>query len=148
MVDDDDFEKLAAIKWTVLKMKNNCYYAVKCIYVGNNKSTLLSMHRLIMNATDREIQVDHIDGNTLNNQKSNLRLCTGVQNRLNRGKTVQNTSGYKGVFRSGKTRWRAQIGWKGKKLFLGSFETKEEAAQMYNLKAVELFGEFANLNKI
>lgn len=88
--------------------------------------------------------VDHINGNKLDNRRSNLRICTQSQN-LNGRNT---NKGYIGVswdkFRG---KWKANIGKDYQKIFLGRFDTAEEAARVYDEKAVELFGEFARLNR-
>lgn len=93
------------------------------------------------------MQIDHINHDRLDNRKANLRVCTKDENRRNAVKAKHNTTGYKGVVASitlGK--YRAQIGYKGKKIHIGTFATTEEAAIAYDLKARELFGEFAYLN--
>lgn len=148
IIDDDDFEKVSKYRWCANKMGKNKIYACRSIYVEKGKTKVISLHRFILGVEDSQLQIDHINGDSLDNRKENLRVCTGVENRLNRNKTVQNTSGYKGVFKTYNNRWRAQIGWKNKKLYLGSYKTKEEAALAYNKKAVELFGEYANLNVV
>lgn len=80
--------------------------------------------------------IDHIDQNKINNRFDNLRPCTTSQNKAN-------TSGYKGVYLMKSGRWRAQICKDYKIKHLGSFDTKEEAEQIYRSKHVELFGEFS-----
>ena len=91
--------------------------------------------------------VDHIDGNSLNNRRSNLRICTPRQNTANRAKTRNGTSRFKGVhFCTRDRKWRAQIGVDGARRFIGDFDDEVEAARAYDRKAAELFGEFAYLN--
>ena len=94
--------------------------------------------------------VDHINHNTLDNRKSNLRVCTYSQNHINSA-SRGGTSKYKGVFlyKKGtrKERWRA-MAYCGKPYFLGYFDTEDEAGIAYNNKVKELFGEYAYLNKI
>lgn len=91
--------------------------------------------------------VDHRDGNPLNNSLSNLRLATRSQNCINAPKPRNNTSGYKGVTFSQRIgKWEARIGYKWDRKHLGYYSTAEEAAKAYNKAAVELFGEFAQLN--
>lgn len=99
--------------------------------------------------TNKEILVDHIDGNRLNNRRYNLRTCDNHGNCRNRGKSKNNQSGYKGVFLRKKTgTWICSITKNRKKVFLGDFKTKEEAALAYNEAAIRLHGEFAKLNEI
>lgn len=93
--------------------------------------------------------VDHIDGDGLNNCRSNLRVATAAGNARNRRKS-QRSPGYKGVMYDpkGKRHWRAYIRCDGKKRHLGSFATAQEAAMAYNRAAITLFGEFARLNEV
>ena len=86
-------------------------------------------------------QIDHIDGDRLNNRISNLREATTSQNHGNMCRTTKNTSGYKGVRQRGK-RWAASIKHNKKFEYLGTFDTAEEAHAAYCVKAKELFGEF------
>lgn len=90
------------------------------------------------------MQVDHCDGNKINNSWKNLRLATPAQNMQNRGVYSHNTRGYKGVsFHRKSGRWRASIRKDGRTLHLGSFQTREAAAEAYQQKAKELHGAFA-----
>ena len=91
--------------------------------------------------------LDHKDRNPLNNNKANLRPCTHQQNIFNCRKRSDNTSGLRGVsWSKERKKWHAQITFNGKCVALGRYETRNEAAEAYNLKAKELFGEFAVLN--
>lgn len=98
--------------------------------------------------------IDHINGNGLDNRLENLRLATQSQNACNRKQNKNNTSGYKGVVyskprgnhRPYKKPWVVHIQIGNKKYSKRGFATAEEAAQYYNKKAVEYFGEFAKLN--
>lgn len=145
LVDDEDFDRLNIRKWYPSvkhhKKSPNEYYAVCRI---NGKQSL--MHRVILNAP-QGLQVDHIDGDGLNNQKANLRLVTQSQNGCNRDKARKNKTGYKGVFPSGNG-FRARIGLDYKKVDVGSFNTAREAAIAYNNAALRIHGEYAYLNKI
>lgn len=105
------------------------------------------LHRYIMDAPDG-MQVDHIDGNRLNNTRSNLRVCTNMENNHNKPKRNSNKSGYKGVHRVKSGRWCAQITANYKCRSLGVFDTPEAAALAYNKAARELHGEFAYQNEI
>lgn len=146
MVDDEDFESLSNYRWYAAKSKY-VYYARRGIWTGS-KMVLLSMHRTIMKAQPGQV-VDHKDGNTLNNQKSNLRFCTYVQNNANRISKRGSGSIYKGVhWHKGSEAWRANIGVNKKQLALGSFQTEEDAARAYNTAAASIYGEFAKLNII
>lgn len=106
------------------------------------------LHRFILGVTDPTIKIDHINGDTLNNCKSNLRVCSIQENAFN--STLyrkNNTSGYKGVAKHGK-KWRAYVVEDNKQRHLGSFVSKENAARAYNKAALALFGRFARLNVI
>lgn len=95
------------------------------------------------------IAVDHIDGNIHNNSPENLRECTKSQNGMNRGKPANNTSGYKGVsYNKSKHSWEAYINFEKRRIHLGTFSTKEEAAIAYNQVALKYHKEFAKLNEV
>lgn len=90
--------------------------------------------------------IDHIDGNRKNNSVNNLRLATPFQNSANSRKTKSDTiSQYKGVSKNSR-KWRAYIHNDYKTIHLGYYETELEAALAYDVKAIELFGQFACLN--
>ncbi|OAJ75137.1 hypothetical protein AYJ08_05835 [Brevibacillus sp. SKDU10] len=142
IVDDEEFEPLSKYKWFATKCGNS-YYAARRL----NGKTIL-MHRYIMNPENRLV-VDHVDGDSLNNQKSNLRICSKAQNNRNQRIKTNNKSGYKGVYwREEKGKWQGSMRHNSKTVYLGLFTDQEEAARAYNQKAVELFGEFARLNEI
>jgi|SRR5699024_12026504 len=106
------------------------------------------MHRVIMNPPEG-MYVDHINNNKLDNRKSNLRLCTHMQNRHNSVANINNTSGYKGVFWHNQAKkWRVQITTRGKTHSFGLYHDKHEAAKAYNEAAKDLYGEFAYLNEV
>lgn len=144
IVDDDDYDYLMKWTWTVGNGRNTKYA------IGREKKFRINMHRIIMK-TPENLLCDHIDGNGLNNQKSNLRNCSRSQNQWNRRKTINTSSKYTGVhlFRCRKkTYWMSQI--RANKIVhhIGYFKTEEDAALAYNKRATELHGEFARLNKI
>ena len=145
IVDDDMFEELNQFKWYAEKRKDT-FYARR-----NERNRLhvkkFYMHRQIMNVTDPKIQVDHIFGDGLDNRREKLRLCTMVENLRNQRARVGETSIYKGVFwDKSRNRWGCQIVNNGVKIHIGRFINETYAAEQYNLKASELFGEFARLN--
>jgi len=139
LVDDEDFEYLNQWKWVSHSKK----YALRYTYI-NKKMIAIYMHRLIMNCP-KGMEIDHIDRNGLNNQKSNLRICTHQQNLKNYPKRINTTSIYKGVFWD-KPFWVAAIRYKNKKLFIGYFKEERHAAMARDLWAKELHKEFASLN--
>lgn len=108
------------------------------------KQKQVTMHRLILGITEPKVQIDHVNGNKLDNRKDNLRICNCSQNQANISVHKRNKVGYKGVrFKAGK--YEVNI-WKDKSIYLGRYKTLEEAAKVYDKAAVELFGEFARLN--
>ncbi len=148
LVDDEDYERLTTHKWQVFRHRSGKLYAARTRTM-NGVKVGERMHRVITGAGIGTL-VDHINGNTLDNQKSNLRICTNSENMCNRGKQKDNTSGYKGVLfkKKHKNPWFARIK-KDKIIYpLGYFNTPKEAAIAYNNKAMELHGEFARLNEI
>lgn len=133
-------------KGHVIKQKNN---KLRVDIVFNGKRWYL--HRVILGLFNPKLIVDHIDGNPLNNQRSNLRVVTNQQNCYNRDKSTHNTTGYKGIWKrtDGRNKcWTAEIKVEKKKIHIGNFYTKEEAAEAYNKKAIELHKEFASINII
>lgn len=92
--------------------------------------------------------VDHADGDTLNNRRSNLRYCTASQNQANKRKQAGAKSRYKGVrpCNSKTPKWRCEIECQKKRIYLGTFNSEIEAALAYDRKAIELFGVFAKTN--
>lgn len=147
-VDDEDYEFLNQFKWHTT---SRGYAARRVHYPSSYKSQVnmtFLMHRILTFAIDG-IQVDHINGDKLDNRKENLRLCNNSQNHMNKGVQSNSTTGYKGVsFEKSIGRYRAYCNFNGKRYNLKTFKTPEEAAQAYNTKAKELFGEFALLNNI
>jgi len=143
LLDDIDFEwfnqwkwyaKKQGIKWKVARNITN--------KIGKQDTVLL--HRILMNCPSGK-EVDHIDGNPLNNQRKNLRLCTKKENRQNKGMSKNNKSGYKGVTLR-RNVYEVYIRKNNKHLYIGSSKDKQEASRMYNKVAKEVFGEFAKLD--
>ncbi len=149
LVDDDDFERVAALAWHACKVPNkNLWYAKHTRLISKGKWQTVAMHRLILNESGRN-QIDHRNQNGLDNRKANLRSCPQRKNQWNRTASAH-TAPYKGVdFNSVHpgNKWRAQIAVNGKKLYLGRFATPEEAALAYDLSAARFFGEFARTNQ-
>ena len=138
IVDAEDYEWLAGFKWHVTGAK-------KYPYAGWGKKGIL-MHRLIIGCPLNKC-VDHINKNTLDNRKANLRICTKGQNNMN-AKPQVGTSMYKGVFFDKSIGyWRAQIRSHGKHYYAkGVFKNELDAARAYDELAEEYHGEFAYLN--
>lgn len=153
ILDLDDYEfyknkKLYASNWS----NSSIYYAARS-YKEEGKWKKILLHREITKAKKGEM-VDHINGNTLDNRKENLRLCNNQQNSFNqKTKRIKNkTSEFKGVykFKYKKTPkpWVARIKVDYKYICLGYFLTELEAAKAYNEAAVKYHGKFAKLNEV
>jgi hypothetical protein len=143
LVDDEDYDSANMHPWR----ESQYGYAVYCKAVNKRSHTFL-MHREIMNAP-KGLSVDHVNGEKLDNRKSNLRIVTHSQNMFNTKRYSTNKSGYKGVsWHTLRNKWRARLHYKGTEVHIGLFESKEEAALAYNKKAEEMYGEYARLNEI
>lgn len=139
MIDDEDYD-LDQFNWSINPKDGYVYGRIP-------EKGQVRLHRLITNALPGE-EVDHKDGNKLNNVKSNLRRCTKAQNMCNSKKYSTNKSGYKGVsFHKRSNKWQSTIMKNQKKIYIGVFDNPVEAAKAYDTKAIELFGEFAKTNQ-
>ena len=147
LVDDSDYEELSKFKWCAVKGRHTFYATGKYKCLSDGKRHKIYMHRQIMN-TSRGIQTDHQNSNGLDNQRSNLRICTHSQNIRNQHKDFKETSSkYKGVyFKKSLGKWVTQIGQNFERIYLGCFSNEVDAALAYDKKAKELFGEYAYLN--
>ena len=139
IIDVDDIDKIKKNSWAF-----NGKYIVCSLWQYSKKNyTPLMLHRFIMNAENGSY-IDHINGNVLDNRKSNLRFCTPSENSCNKKKYKNNVAGYKGVSPSkSRKKWRADIVKHGVHYFLGYYNTPEEAHEVYCKKAIELHKEFA-----
>lgn len=154
IVDDDDFDYLNQFKWQAQKStKGDLYYASRCVLKYKiidgekwfNRKTI-RMHNEVMCG---QLNIDHIDGDGLNNTKNNLRQSTVSQNMRNRRSKGTKTSKYKGVNQRGvSNQWRASIHCGEKLHHLGTYSSEIDAAIAYNLAAIKFHGEFASLNKL
>lgn len=142
LVDDCDYPELSKYRWRAIKMKRT-FYPFKS---ENGKQ--ISMHRHLLGLKKRSDFCDHIDGNGLNNQRSNLRVCTVQENNQNKQGYKNNKEGFKGVKSASKKKYMARITHFGKIFYLGTFDCPKKAALAYNEKAKELHGEFARLNQV
>ena len=150
IIDDEDYERVVEAirykngmpgKWYAHETSNGYCYAVN----GNRRN---SVHRVVMNAPP-DMDVDHINGDRLDNRKQNLRVCTRAQNSSNKKLRRDSQSGFKGVYQRKSGRYQAYIGipgTAGKHETLGIYDTAEEAARVRDRRAIELQGEFAYTN--
>lgn len=148
IVDDEDYDRI--IKMGLIWRLKNSGGVITNFRLSPTKRIALLLHRLVMNLTPEDkIEVDHIDRNGLNNQKSNLRLAKHWQNNVNKTH-YKNKFGYRGVDKvSTQDRYRAVVFVDGVRIrSMYSYATIEEAALAYNELAVKYHGEFAMLNKV
>lgn len=152
LIDDEDFELVCQYNWSILsgsKMGKDKFYAKAHIKKQKPYRKIL-MHRLIMGLCfGHNLTVDHIDGDGLNNRRSNLRVCTMNENSKNRPIPKANSSGFKGVsWDKSRDMWESYIKVEYKKIHLGRYKDILQAASAYNDAAIKYFGEFARLNII
>ena len=148
-VDDEHYQYISQYKWRA-KIERRSDGSIRTVYAQRNISHKKTefMHRLIIEANNG-MQIDHIDGNGLNNTMQNLRVCTASDNMHNQRAQVGGSSTFKGVVWHKQARkWQAQIKVNGKKKYLGIFASDIDAAAAYNSAAVEHFGDFAHINLV
>lgn len=147
VVDLDSFEKFGSLKWYAKPARKDGHvYAVRSVVI-NGKIKRYSLHREILEAKKGEV-VDHINMDSLDNRRSNLRTAFHFQNHQNKNKTKgtrKYSSVYKGVMKRG-NRWAAVITYRKNIIFLGMFSTDLEAARVYDVASQFLFGSFGVLN--
>lgn len=144
LIDEIDFETYSQQSWGIV----DGYVARGSFAEKTTYYLHLEIARRIWTTEQMKgLLVDHKDQNKLNNQRSNLRLATHSENQANRGLHPKNRSGFKGVsWNKNARKWAASIQFQGKRIYLGLYLTKEQAAVAYNLAASKYFGEFAQLN--
>lgn len=136
-IDNCDFEEISKYNWKA-KLTNGLWYANR-----KEKGKTISMHRQILNDYISP-QIDHADGDGLNNQRYNIRPCTHAQNQMNSKIRTDNTSGIKGVcWNENQKKWRATIRILGKQTHLGNFKNKEDAIKARKDAERIYHGEFA-----
>lgn len=142
LVDDSDYDHLLQFMWYAA-FKGGSWYAM----VMRNKKPMY-LHRYLM-CPSKNLVVDHINRNSLDNQRRNLRIVSQGFNIQNRLKLRSNTSGYKGVSRHSNQLtypWRAKIDFNHKQIYLGVFKDIKDAAKAYDTAALKYYGTNAVLN--
>lgn len=144
LVDDSDYEPLNAVKWYAIFLNRERWYARRKLPRDGGPAKTLDMHRvLIPNVSE----VDHKNGDGLDNRRDNLRAATRAQNMANSRKRSGGSSQFKGVsWGKRDSIWQAKITKAGKCFYLGNFVLEKDAAMAYDAAAREYFGEFANIN--
>lgn len=149
-VDKSDYDDLIQYSWRVNISKSGNKYAVRSWYDKSTKKIKSEkMHRRILKVKDSKIFVDHINGNSLDNQKQNLRLTNALGNARNASKTKRRktTSKYRGVYWLTKNNvWLSRISVNKKIIHIGTFKNEISAAKAYDNAAIKYHKEFANLN--
>jgi len=131
-----------------LDKRSNSYYVYGSIKKDNGYKSIL-FHRYLLGLSEKKIIVDHKDHNPLNNSRENLRICTMQQNAANQKPQINKSSKYKGVsWVKSKRKWISKIKFNGVNIHLGQYDDEIEAAKSYELKAKELFGEFAYVGQV
>jgi hypothetical protein len=145
LIDEADLELVAGYRWNGKASVRTRYAQASC--QDNGGWIVVLMHRLITGAPEG-VEVDHVNGDGLDNRRSNLRLATRLQNGANRRKRNGTTSSrFKGVYLiTPAGTWQAHITVCGKHLTRGRYRTEEEAALAYDAAAKEHFGDYAALN--
>lgn len=153
IVDDEDYAYLMQWKWyaNISGRKTNKYYARRVIYFSDEqkkkKATVIHMHRALLVPPDGMF-IDHINGDTLDNRRENLRICTHTENSRNKH-VIWGKSKFRGVSWHKKSKkWSSYIRVDWKLKFIGDFTSEAAAALAYNEAAIKYFGEFAGLNKL
>jgi hypothetical protein len=152
IIDAYNFERVIKHHWSINKIHNN-FYCTTSIYDREiRKQTSITLHRYLLGALKHDGQIiDHKNCNSLDYREENLRFCTHLQNNQNRRPRKNTLTGFKGVsfcnFKS-KMVYRAQIHHNDKDIYLGIFDTPEQAAHKYNEAAKKYFGEYARLNEV
>jgi hypothetical protein len=150
IVDDGDYDSLRGYKWHAwitgsgpYARRTSCYFW-NCN--GNWSQTSINMARQILDVP-KGLCVDHINGNTLDNRRANLRICTREQNNKARHK-ILGAVPYKGVTLTPKGRYRAHVSINRKLVQLGTYDKAEDAAFVYNEVAKDVYGDYAVLNEL
>lgn len=147
VVDTED-ASLAQYRWAISGDLDR-RYAVRYVKGTRNPKKYQILHREVMERVlgrtlNKSEEVDHINGNTLDNRRGNLRLANRFQNAKNRRRDRDSSSGYKGVrFHKASQKWDARITSDGRQIFLGVFDTPEAAHEAYCEAARMYHGEFA-----
>ena len=152
-IDEEDYNRVMALKWSIshyyINTKGRVYF-YRDFRTIDNKKYRSSLHRYIMQCTYHDgIIIDHINNNTLDNRKCNLRKCTSGENSRNQRIHRNSTTGYKGVVLVPETgKYRARIRVNRKRISLGNYNTPEEAYAAYCEGSKKYHGEFGRAESI
>ena len=147
LVDDEDAERVQQYRWFAVNGHGGRWYAGRNVPDANGGQRRIHMHRLLLGDECEGKDVDHINSNTLDNCRENLRACTRAENMHNMRARSRGRSRYKGVaWEERSKRWRAMIRITGHRRHLGYFVCAIDAARAYDDAARGQFGEYARLN--
>jgi hypothetical protein len=147
ILDSLDYYRLRHYKWYVRGNGSNLY-AARTQLTANLRNKTIYMHRQIMNPPKNRV-VDHKNCTSLDNRTANLRIVTHAQNMRNRRKRNGTSSKYIGVWLDNKRKkYTAQIRYRGRKLWLGRFDSEIDAAHAYDSAAKRYFGDMIRLNNV
>lgn len=151
VIDAEDALLVRDWNWHVSNGLGGLFYASRSATISPSVKKNVLLHRLIVGIEDPKIVVEHFDRDTMNCRKKNLRVANQTVNNQNASLSKSNRSGFRGVafqrFRGGGGRWKAEIAKNGKRIYLGLFQTAEDAADAYDKAAADLYGPSANLNR-
>lgn len=148
LIDREDYERVSEYKWHTHKGAGGYLYGGTFTKSHEGSRSRILLHRFINNTPDG-YETDHINGDTLDNRKCNLRTVTRSENQHNSKLRSDSTSGYKGVsWHKASNKWRVRINKDGRSVFTDYFTDIKEAALAYNLHATSLFGSYAKINII
>lgn len=140
LIDAADYEFASQFKWHALPSHGR-FYAARRISVGGVRR-VLRLHRVLVDAPD-DMLVDHKNGDSLDNRRDNLRICTASENSVNwHRRSAKKSCAFRGVSRHSATRWRVKLD----NRHLGLFADQTEAARAYDREALRVHGEFAITN--
>lgn len=140
LFDSEDYEKISKFNWHIN------HNSVEGRTKGKRPWTYVKLSRLVMNVTDPDKVVDHINHNIHDNRKVNLRVCSVAENNQNKSKHLRKKLDYKGIYETETGTYNAMIGIDYKLVYIGNFKTQKEAALAYDSAARHFFKEFACLN--
>lgn len=143
-LDSADIDVLGAYEWSVTAFRSNfCRYA----YRRSRSDGIILLHRAIMQPASGMV-VDHVNGNSVDNRRANLRIVTAQQNssRIHHPARGATSSGYRGVYDQGNGRYTAIISLGGRRQYLGTYGDPADAARAFDAAATDARGTFTHLN--
>lgn len=148
IIDAEDYPRVARHLWRYNPKPQSATGHAERRYMAHGRLQIVALHRFLLDAPDDQ-EVDHINGDGLDNRKQNLRLVSHARNMMNRRLPKNNKSGYKGVrWCPGKKKWRAEISYGGKQYHLGYFCDPLDAATVYNEASLRFHGEYGRPNVV